>query len=927
MNPATPPLEPSVLLEHAEFVRALARSLVADPGGADDIEQETWLRALRHGPRERTNLRGWLATVMHNSLRNRARERSRRERREREAARPERVAPSSLAAEHSDTLRSVVGAVVGLDEPYRSTVLSLYFQGLSSRELAEREGVPEATVRSRHKRALAKLREKLDNERGGRAQWCSALAALTGVDTGAKFGVSALALTVAAAVVALIGASVWISNARARTATPAVAASAVERSSIAATDEALNRQQVAPADRREPPSAPAASVAEVAQRPLRLADVEMRIEKDDGSAFAGVTVRVLLMDNETVLERVSDEHGIARFEQASNFGRFVAVAPGWAPVRYARPVERSDGVWDAGKIVLAPAGALRVRVMDGAGAPLEGANVLVARQPWERDLDGDSQWGATQALGDQSAQIEADGEALFETVAADVDLRVRVVRGRQVFVGEQRLADGRLIGLERDGLALRVPPGGELRVEARWNDVLTLDVAVVRADGAPPGSVHVQVLDLAQTSSDKRVVHDAFLQSPTAPVQLRLAAPELSGPLAVFAREEQRAANAPVGLGYLGGSAGPAPRVALARAQLELPRRHGQLDEAPLGVALKLEESLEITGKLLARDGSPAAHRQGGMGGYRVQVVPVGASAVNAPDLLHPQTRVEYIGASEFAVRQLAPGRYDLLVSDQIDAFYTFASSVRRFENIEAGAQGVELRLGDPGLVKVRLTTDAPASERGAGRMITLMGALTPRDGASVDTQAAARRQLVSGLAPWPDAAPRDFTGIDGGRDARGLWAFGCDSSDSAMLAALPELAPGWYVFGAHVTDVGGTSYAPAATQLAYYEAGEYTLDFRLLPVAEVLGVLRRGARQLVALELVTSNGELVRFRGSEDGRAATVTRRFAPATGVMRLSEVPHGRYRLRAGAPAQLDRGQFERELEIVVGPSGEPFELDLR
>lgn len=1022
MTSPTPPLEPSVLLEHAGFVRALARSLVSDPGGADDIEQETWLRALQHGPRERSNLRGWLATVMQNTLRNRARERARRELRESNAARSERIAPSSLAAEQADTLRSLVGAVVALDEPYRSTVLSLYFQGLSSRELAVREGLAEATVRSRHQRALAKLREALDDQSGGRERWCSALAALTGLDTGAKLGVGALALGLAAAVAALIGIGTWWLDERPEASAPPVAASALESTSSAAAtiEEARGPAQDTSQERREPgagqielkgsvndldrkgpgaASRPAAgarvsvrlsrgerglrandtlaetelvadetgafvwSLPEPNERPLtfsahtpidgaqqaasaqvrletsadrsaglvlervRFADVAMRIERDDGSAFAGALVRLLKSDNKTILERVSDEQGLARFEQSSNYGRFDVAAPGWTPVRYAPPKERADGQWDAGRIVMAQAGSLRVRVVDGAGAPIEDASVLVVRQPWERDLKGDSQWGASRALGEQSAKTDARGEARIEAVAANRDLRVRVVRGRQTLIGEQRSADGRLIGLEHDGLALRAPAGGELQVEARWSDRLALELELVRADGATPGQVELLVVDLGRSPGEERVVHDGRIDAPSAPVRLAFAAPELVGPLALFAREEQGAKSAPVGLGYAGDPAAEPTRVALARAQIELPRERTQLDDTPLRVALKLEVGAQITGTLIARDGTPARHLRGGMGGYSVRVVPEGASLASSQDLLHPQTRVRHLGESGFSAGPLAPGRYDLLVGDQIETFYTFASSVQRFGGIEAGASGVELRLSDPGLVKVRLATDAPQSEAGAGHMIALMGALTPRDAERPGTQRAERRQLVSALAPWPESAPRNFAGIGGGHDELGLWSFGCEPVESAALAELPELAPGWYVFGVHVEDGDGSKYAPAATKLAYYEAGEYALEFRLTPVADVHGRVRRSSQRLVALELVAPDGELVRFRGAAHGSDSTITRQFAPSDGVVRLSDVPHGRYVLRVGAPAQLDRGQFERTAELVVGAATAPFELDLR
>ena len=39
------------LLEHAAFVRRLARVLVLDDARAEDVLQQTWLNALEHPPR------------------------------------------------------------------------------------------------------------------------------------------------------------------------------------------------------------------------------------------------------------------------------------------------------------------------------------------------------------------------------------------------------------------------------------------------------------------------------------------------------------------------------------------------------------------------------------------------------------------------------------------------------------------------------------------------------------------------------------------------------------------------------------------------------------------------------------------------------------------------------------------------------------
>lgn len=62
-------ISPEQLLAHADWVRALARALVADPAGADDLVQETWLAALDRPPAHAQDLRAWLGTVLRNLAR------------------------------------------------------------------------------------------------------------------------------------------------------------------------------------------------------------------------------------------------------------------------------------------------------------------------------------------------------------------------------------------------------------------------------------------------------------------------------------------------------------------------------------------------------------------------------------------------------------------------------------------------------------------------------------------------------------------------------------------------------------------------------------------------------------------------------------------------------------------------------------------
>jgi RNA polymerase sigma-70 factor (ECF subfamily) len=1033
MKPTMPPLEPALLLEHAEFVRSLARSLIRDPAGADDVEQETWLRALENGPRESSNLRGWLATVLTNVVRNRSRSNSRRQARERAAARSEGAhadgaPPSSLAPEQSDTLRSVVAAVLALDEPYRATLFALYFQGLSAREFADQAALPEATVRSRHRRALATLRERLDREHGERNTWCTALASLTGLESGVAVGVSGTTFgLVALLAVAIVSAGLWFASRRgsdpadsgvevARAlsviATPTDASGEEPANEPTAAGRTQRREVVdgellvtgvvldmrrpelhSPADAasgvavslrlfREGPGMRGNKtfaqaevnadddgrfewrVADPGERPLKVhaqvkasdthragsadgnlesptqrsvelelrrvphGDVEMRIEDDAGTPLGAVLVRVLKQDNATTLEQTTNDGGLARFANLDNFGLFSVVAPGWTPVRYEAPQWRREGGWGAGKIVMAPDGALRVKVLDGRGAPLSDAEVLVERAPWERDPESDEQWGAPRAMGHLARTSDERGEALFESVCAAVDLRVTVRHGKQTFVAEQRTKDDRLLDARGDGFAIRVAPGREVQVEARWKSTLELELALRRTDEAPLGAVFVEVLDAGRAGNDaNRWIGEARFQAPGGAVRASFDLLELVGPLVVFAIDERGAdpsVRATRGLGYLGEPREPSASLAVARAEIAASALANSSATSPLAVELVLESTSSLSGGVLGRDGEPAKHRRGGMGGHRIYVVPAQGSRATADNFLPAHVRVHYLGESEFAVHGLMAGRYDVLVTEEIERFYTFSSAVQRFADIEAGTSGLQLRLRDPGSVKVRVKTDADPEL--ASSLIVLMGALSPADEQRLGHARAATHQVLSGHSPWPHNAPRHFSGIGGGRDELGLWSFGCDPVEGVSVVELPVLAPGWYVFGVHPGGKNGRPYAPLATQLAYFEAGEYELDFRLTRVADVRGVVRRSKDALTALELLDVSGRPAQFL-LLDGLGRSVTRQFVGGSGAVRLREVPYGAYRLRAGTPTQLDRGEFAAELELVVDDATGPFELALR
>lgn len=156
----TLPIE--TLLAHRDWVRRIARRLVADESRADDLEQEVWVRAMTSPPRHGRALRAWLGTVLRNTAGKMRRGELRRGRREDLVRRPEAVDPVAEATAHG----RVVRAVLDLDEPYRTAILLRYFRSLSIRETAERTGAPLETTRTRLKRGMARLRERLAPEDG-----------------------------------------------------------------------------------------------------------------------------------------------------------------------------------------------------------------------------------------------------------------------------------------------------------------------------------------------------------------------------------------------------------------------------------------------------------------------------------------------------------------------------------------------------------------------------------------------------------------------------------------------------------------------------------------------------------------------------------------------------------------------------------------
>ncbi|WP_428267863.1 sigma-70 family RNA polymerase sigma factor [Haliangium sp.] len=149
------------ILRHRDWLYRLAMRMVRSQATADDLVQDTMLVALEKAPAE-PNTRSWMGGVMRNLARLHVRTEVRRTRRELatyESA-PSTPSPEDLVLRMRMEQR-LGEAVLGLPEPFRTTILQRFMEGRSAADIARREQIPAGTIRWRQKRALDLLRTSL----------------------------------------------------------------------------------------------------------------------------------------------------------------------------------------------------------------------------------------------------------------------------------------------------------------------------------------------------------------------------------------------------------------------------------------------------------------------------------------------------------------------------------------------------------------------------------------------------------------------------------------------------------------------------------------------------------------------------------------------------------------------------------------------
>ena len=403
-------IDPAELLDDSRWIQRIARGLTGDTAAADDAVQETWIAALRKRPRRGVSLRPWLRGALRKTVLEKRREEAGRDRRQRACARPEATPSTAELVERAELQRLIADEVVALAEPYRTTILLRYFEGLSAAEIARRRGLPAATVRSHLARGLERLRQRLDEQhRGDRALWCAVLLKLPHPSNSAPtagVGAGLLAGTVAmktlwqvlgVVVVAVsIGIGLWLS--RGRDGIDPEAGLSPESGEVLALEEPGEEPPPELSPRPEAgrvEAAPPTEVAPAAEAVAVVTDfharVEARLVDEEGRGIGGAFLRVAdghgrRRDLAWLAQGFSDSRGeVSVLVPIPESERSVAIVVGGSgfAVNYSGARLVHDETTHLGDLVLGPGGVVTGRVEDHLGVPVAGA-IVEASDPHEQ---------------------------------------------------------------------------------------------------------------------------------------------------------------------------------------------------------------------------------------------------------------------------------------------------------------------------------------------------------------------------------------------------------------------------------------------------------------------------------------------------------------------------------------------------------------
>ncbi len=152
------------IIEHAPSLRAFAHTFVKDSARAEDLAQETLLKAWANRERftEGTNLRAWLFTILRNTFYSEVRKRKR------EVEDVDDLLAANLstpaAQEHAMAIRDFREALAQLPDDQREALILVGAAGFAYEEAATICECAVGTIKSRVSRARNRIAELMGDE-------------------------------------------------------------------------------------------------------------------------------------------------------------------------------------------------------------------------------------------------------------------------------------------------------------------------------------------------------------------------------------------------------------------------------------------------------------------------------------------------------------------------------------------------------------------------------------------------------------------------------------------------------------------------------------------------------------------------------------------------------------------------------------------
>lgn len=154
------------VVSHASSLRSYALSFTRDADDADDLVQDTLLKAIsfREKFSDGTNLKGWLYTIMKNTFINNYR---RLVKINSLVTQSDEISSANLLyssnnnlGENKFVMEDIAKALKGIEENYRMPFV-MYFEGYKYHEIADHLHIPIGTVKTRIHMARKLLKDEL----------------------------------------------------------------------------------------------------------------------------------------------------------------------------------------------------------------------------------------------------------------------------------------------------------------------------------------------------------------------------------------------------------------------------------------------------------------------------------------------------------------------------------------------------------------------------------------------------------------------------------------------------------------------------------------------------------------------------------------------------------------------------------------------